>query len=281
MSGDSVYLNQTGTKLRRDATLGNNNSGVVATSYHPDNEPVDDVNGEVALVSGVQLADFAKAIAVDFDIDSVTVGLQSVAGILLAIADTLGEIGDDDIVERLTAIKTVVDGITGGGGGSGDVQDVLDAIGTVGTDTLVERLTAVTNAIGTVGSDDLVERLTAITSAIGTVGTDDLVERLTALSNAIGTVGTDDLVERLTAITNAIGTVASDDLVERLTAISNKIGDVGTRNMVDIILALIMGPTELTDETDGTTMKVQDFTGTDYASAKVSNDGERSDSQLL
>ena len=127
----------------RRRSSGDVNSGVIATVYHPDGEPVDDVYGDVAIIAGVQLSDFAKAITTDFDVDPDEVGTQSVAGILLALADSIGDVGTDTLVDLINGIS------------AGDSQDVLDAIGSYGSDTLVERLTEITDKLGPTGSRNL------------------------------------------------------------------------------------------------------------------------------
>ena len=119
-AGDSLYLNQSDTKLRRDSVDGGSNSGVIATVFHPDDTPVNEDNGDVQIAAGVQLTDFAKAVVTDLDLDPDTVGLQSLGGLILSIADTLGQAGDDDLVERSTALQ--------------------DAIGTLGTKTVIAML---------------------------------------------------------------------------------------------------------------------------------------------
>ena len=85
-TGDLLAL-PSGVQLRRRAS-GNVNATVGATVVAPDGATiVDETNGSVQMVGGVQLADIQAAILEDADLDPDSVGVQSVAAKLLQAAN--------------------------------------------------------------------------------------------------------------------------------------------------------------------------------------------------
>ena len=98
--GDNLFL-PSEMKFRR-AAASDANAAIVANVFHVDDTPIDNTNGNVALISGLQLSDFQHAILEDFDIDPDTAGLQSVASRLIAIQNRT-----DDI----PSVKTLIEAI--------------------------------------------------------------------------------------------------------------------------------------------------------------------------
>ena len=88
-AGNSLFLAAT-TQLRR-TTAGDGNSGVVGNVFHPASTPVDDVNGGVSVSGGVNLDQLSTAIGRalldDLDLDPSTLGVQSMAAIVLNIQE--------------------------------------------------------------------------------------------------------------------------------------------------------------------------------------------------
>ena len=88
-AGNSLFLSST-SQLRRAAS-GDANSGVTGNVFHPNSTPVDDVNGGVAIAGGVNLdilsTAIGRALLDDLDLDPTTLGVQSMAAIVLNIQE--------------------------------------------------------------------------------------------------------------------------------------------------------------------------------------------------
>ena len=87
VNGDALYL-PSEVMIRR-AAAGDSNATMLATVYHTDGTPVDNANGDVSIVGGRILADFAQEILANTDLDLDRVGLQSLAGLLVNVRKEL------------------------------------------------------------------------------------------------------------------------------------------------------------------------------------------------
>ena len=87
VNGDALYL-PSEVRIRR-ATAGDSNATILATVYHVDGTPVDDANGDVSIVGGRILDDFAQTILVETDLDLERAGLQSLASLMVNVRKEL------------------------------------------------------------------------------------------------------------------------------------------------------------------------------------------------
>ena len=87
VNGDALYL-PSEVRIRRKAA-GDSNATVLATVYHVDGTPIDSANGDVSVVGGRILSDFAQNILVETDLDLDRAGVQSLAGLMVNVRKEL------------------------------------------------------------------------------------------------------------------------------------------------------------------------------------------------
>ena len=144
-SGNIIVLPTT-CKLKRKAS-GDASASLLATAIRSDGNIVDSANGSVAVVGGIQLSDFQNAILKDFDLDPNTIGVQSLAGVLLAartaqtsIKTTVEALPSADDVASTLLAETVESG--------GDtVKEALARIDNLSTDSAPSAATIVSTLL--------------------------------------------------------------------------------------------------------------------------------------
>lgn len=99
-SGDSLYLGSNFKVKRKTST--DNNATILATTYADDSQPVDDSNGNVNIVGGLQISDFQEAIITDFDIDPNVAGTQSLGMVAISILNQIKQTATREQARHIT-----------------------------------------------------------------------------------------------------------------------------------------------------------------------------------
>ena len=267
-TGDILAL-PAGVNIKRRAS-GDVNATVGATVTAPDGATIlDESNGAVQLVGGVQLADFQRAIFADWDLDPAEAGTQSLGAKLLS----LGTIASSNAtaIAALPSSVTIVDAVLGASveTGGDTVKQALARTSDIPTTAAPSAATVRDGILGAeveTGGDTVKEAL-ARTSDIPTTAAPTAAAVRDAVLGASVANGGDTAKQ---ALARLAGLPSASDVTASVMGFTIA-GGHDMEKAMQVALAVLGGEAAVSGST--VTYSVG---GTDIISATVSGNGSRS-----